>query len=168
MSLELLGAVTIPSVSSRPGLVDAPSLDDVRANKATISPGMRGDPVSYVQRALKLYGVAETGVFESSTEAAVRQFQGDYGLRVDGQVGQKTLVTIDNPSAIEHDKRPAYGDNMVEAFHANRALAPKVAPPADAPRPPQPGSAYAVPLLAGGVGLALVALLVAIFTGRRR
>lgn len=88
---ELLGAE----------LIEAPSLDAVRAGRAVIKRHMRGAPVSYVQRALRLYGVVEDGVFTSDVEAAVRKLQEDYGLSVDGAVGKKTMAVLDNPGAFK-------------------------------------------------------------------
>jgi len=54
--------------------------------------GSSGSEVSGLQDKLKTagYDVGSTGKFDAKTEAAVRQYQKDNGLQVDGKVGQQT------------------------------------------------------------------------------
>lgn len=55
--------------------------------------GSTGDDVKYIQNTLNyIYGpdLKVDGIFGSKTEAAVKQFQEDYGLVVDGIVGIQT------------------------------------------------------------------------------
>lgn len=184
MSLELLGArlgcrsslgenegswSTIPSVNT-PSITEAPTLDAVRAGRETLRRNMRGSAVSFVQRALRLYGVTDDGVFGSDTEAAVRRFQEDYGLvPADGIVGKKTLATIDNPPALKPDAKPV-AEKPSSLFTSSPAPAPLPQGGGTLPAPvapKAPTSSIAVPLLAGGAGLAFIGLLVAIFTGRK-
>ncbi|PSN17657.1 hypothetical protein C7271_16580 [filamentous cyanobacterium CCP5] len=57
------------------------------------NPPMTGEDVRRVQQALArmAYGTIPDGVFGPATEAAVKQFQADNGLVVDGVVGPNTL-----------------------------------------------------------------------------
>lgn len=57
-----------------------------------IREGSRGPEVSQLQAMLKKagYDVGQGGVFDSKTDAAVRKYQQDNGLLVDGIVGQQT------------------------------------------------------------------------------
>ena len=131
--LDLLGADT---------LIDAPSLDAVRAGRAVIKRGMRGEPVSYVQRALRLYDVVEDGVFTSDVENAVRKFQGDYGLSVDGAVGKKTMAVLDNPGAFK-----SVADKPVRREKTPQTSSSSVwsAPSADVPSFPSSSGTSLVP-----------------------
>ncbi len=70
----------------------APSLDDVRAGRATIKRGMAGASVEYVQA---LTSVIADGVFGPGTEDAVKKFQAANGLTADGIVGTQTMMALD-------------------------------------------------------------------------
>jgi hypothetical protein len=56
-----------------------------------IKKGDSGEDVQFIQRALKLKA---DGRFGPITEAAVRKFQGDNGLRIDGIVGPQTQTIL--------------------------------------------------------------------------
>ena len=58
--------------------------------------GMNGADVNVLQSLLTAHGyiVPITGVFSDSTEKAVRKFQEDHGLAVDGVVGPKTWAEL--------------------------------------------------------------------------
>ena len=63
----------------------------------TISPGASGEVVERLQRALRRtpdLGLAVTGSFDSQTETAVKEFQGEVGLAVDGIVGPSTWSAL--------------------------------------------------------------------------
>lgn len=53
--------------------------------------GSRGETVRQIQKALKVY---PDGVFGPMTEEAVRKFQAEKGLKVDGIVGAATLAKL--------------------------------------------------------------------------
>lgn len=60
--------------------------------------GMRGESVERVQRALHaagFYHLSIDGIFGGGTEQAVRSFQRDYKLAVDGLVGRKTFAQLE-------------------------------------------------------------------------
>ena len=65
-------------------------------NTPTLSRGVSGDAVTGLQKGLKKYGTAATdlgpvdGDFGPKTEAAVRQYQEDRDIGVDGIVGDQT------------------------------------------------------------------------------
>jgi peptidoglycan hydrolase-like protein with peptidoglycan-binding domain len=61
------------------------------SGKMTLERGARGDDVKRVQ--VKV-GVSADGKFDATTEAAVRRFQADHGLRPDGIVGPATWAVI--------------------------------------------------------------------------
>ena len=58
--------------------------------------GTKGDTIKAIQQDLKALGykVSTDGVFGKETEAAVKKFQKDNGLQVDGKVGNQTLTEI--------------------------------------------------------------------------
>lgn len=73
-----------------------------REIRTLLRQGSRGNDVKYIQQLLfsKLYNEVGTadGVFGPKTDTAVRQFQRDNGLVVDGIVGPKTLAKLQNYS----------------------------------------------------------------------
>lgn len=87
---------------------DAPSLDDVRAGKATLRLGHRGDAVRRVQ---ELVSVGRTGDFGNTTRGAVASFQRAAGLAPpagqEGTVGKTTLDAMLTQGAV--GKEGAYG-----------------------------------------------------------
>jgi N-acetylmuramoyl-L-alanine amidase len=61
-------------------------------------PFVRGDDVATLQRRLNMLGFhagREDGIFGPQTERALREFQLNFGLAVDGQCGRSTLVGLD-------------------------------------------------------------------------
>ncbi len=75
------------------------TLDQVMAGSRTLGPGATGEPVRRVQQALIDMGYANPatmtmGTFDSETEAAVRRFQRDAGVSIDGTVGGETLGAL--------------------------------------------------------------------------
>ncbi|MFB2838069.1 peptidoglycan-binding domain-containing protein [Floridanema evergladense] len=62
------------------------------SNISILRRGSKGQTVKYLQELLKSagYSVAIDGIFGPATEAAVKKFQKDRGLVVDGIVGPKT------------------------------------------------------------------------------
>lgn len=68
-----------------------------KADAASYKKGSSGSTVSQIQTALKnlgLYSGSVDGIFGSSTEKAVKQFQAQKGLTVDGKVGNATLKAL--------------------------------------------------------------------------
>ncbi len=74
---------------------------DAQANALTI--GMSGDTVKSVQKKLKTLGYLSDadGYYGSGTEAAVRAFQKNNGLSVDGKVGRKTMAKLVSDDAVK-------------------------------------------------------------------
>ena len=66
----------------------------------TLKRGMRGEQVKLLQETLNelpagaALDLKEDGIFGAETEKAVRQFQADHGLTVDGVVGRKTWAAL--------------------------------------------------------------------------
>ncbi|MBQ8906924.1 MAG: peptidoglycan-binding protein [Ruminococcus sp.] len=90
-----------PSGSNQQEETTAPSESEPATEKAecpypaprdNISKGMDGDKVRWVQWCLNDAGfsVNETGVYDDATESAVRSFQEQYAIRIDGIVGPET------------------------------------------------------------------------------
>ena len=73
------------------GVVNAQSIAKAVSDGALFRAGAVGDAVSVVQGIL---GVAQSGSVDSATVAAVRQFQTDAGLTVDGVLGPATLTAL--------------------------------------------------------------------------
>lgn len=64
---------------------------------ATLQNGSRGEDVKVLQTALRdrgYYSGRIDGIFGNQTEYAVRRFQSDHGLLVDGKAGPKTLAAL--------------------------------------------------------------------------
>ena len=64
---------------------------------ATVRSGSRGADVTYLQQRLTALGYkpgTADGIFGSKTLAAVRAFQADHKLAVDGIVGPKTWAAL--------------------------------------------------------------------------
>ena len=64
--------------------------------------GSTGDQVRYVQQILRIFGYLDDvadGNFGNNTLAAVKAYQSDNGLAVDGKAGSKTLTSMKNKGA---------------------------------------------------------------------
>lgn len=80
--------------------------------------GSRGQAVTDLQNTLKaagLYTYTVDGIYGSRTERAVRQFQQQKKLQVDGIAGPKTLAALngvkpDQPQTAKPDSKPSKGD----------------------------------------------------------
>jgi peptidoglycan hydrolase-like protein with peptidoglycan-binding domain len=72
-------------------------LVDCDAGTVLLQSGSAGSGVDRVQRALGAlgYSLAADGNFGPDTDTAVRVFQGDQGLSVDGQIGPNTIGVLD-------------------------------------------------------------------------
>ena len=83
---------------------------DGEAVRMTLRQGCSGAEVKALQRALiELgYGTVGTadGIFGPKTEKAVRQFQEEHGLAVDGIAGEKTLAEIDRITGAGTEPEP--------------------------------------------------------------
>jgi peptidoglycan hydrolase-like protein with peptidoglycan-binding domain len=79
-----------------PGVSVATFSSDQQGNLRLVFPLMRGARVTKLQEDLVKVGIAVTvdGDFGAKTDAAVRRFQSDYGLDVDGIAGQMTLAKL--------------------------------------------------------------------------
>ena len=76
--------------------------------KRILRPGMSGLDVQYVQDRLKeldYYTGASDGQYGSGTEAAVRAFQANNGLKVDGKVGAKTAQVLFSSGALGSEEQ---------------------------------------------------------------
>jgi peptidoglycan hydrolase-like protein with peptidoglycan-binding domain len=78
-------------VRALPSLGEAAKADTV-GNHTLVKRGSRGRDVADLQERLRQAGYepGEDGVYDAKTEAAVRQYQKDNGLKVDGIAGQQT------------------------------------------------------------------------------
>jgi len=82
-----------PSAGPTQGPSQAPQgQTDSLADHSLVKSGSSGSEVSGLQDKLKKagYDVGSSGKFDAKTEAAVRQYQKDNNLKVDGKVGQQT------------------------------------------------------------------------------
>ncbi len=74
-------------------------LGNVADGRATLQEGSRGDGVRLTQQALIDIGALPedhgvTGVYDAATASAVRRFQRDAGLSIDGQIGADTYSAL--------------------------------------------------------------------------
>jgi peptidoglycan hydrolase-like protein with peptidoglycan-binding domain len=86
-----------PDQSSAPSSVDSPSPSSSQdtgsvSDHSLLSSGSSGQEVSDLQQRLSKagYQAGDSGQFDQKTAQAVRQYQKDNGLQVDGKVGQQT------------------------------------------------------------------------------
>ena len=73
------------------------TLEESKYRGAILKPGMTGEPVRTLQQTLKDLGYfigAPSGQFDAPTEQAVKRFQRDNQLVVDGYVGRRTLMML--------------------------------------------------------------------------
>lgn len=73
------------------------TLEESKYRGLGLRPGMSGERVRVLQQTLKELGyftLAPSGQFEAQTEQAVKRFQRDNQLTVDGRVGRRTLMML--------------------------------------------------------------------------
>lgn len=73
------------------------TLEESKARGASIKPGMVGERVRILQQTLKDLGYftgLPSGQFDAPTEQAVKRFQRDNQLAVDGRVGRRTFMML--------------------------------------------------------------------------
>lgn len=123
------------------------------ASPVVLRLGDRGPAVQRLQRAL---GVQDDGAFGPQTDRAVRAFQRDAGLTVDGVVGARTWAELHATEGAKPPAQPTPLDGLAERVQA-------VTAPAAAGLGLLEAARYAVPegaltwIVAGAVGLALIA-----------
>lgn len=80
-----------------------PSLEEARTGHGLIQRGAQGDSVRDVQQRLNQNGadppLAEDGIFGRDTETAVKRFQQENNLTVDGKIGENTAGALSVPTA---------------------------------------------------------------------
>jgi Putative peptidoglycan binding domain/CHAP domain len=80
-----------------------------------VSPQMRGDDVLAVQKALSRLGYSpggHDGVYGPASASAVREFQHDHHLEVDGAVGPKTRAALERAEPGSHPPAPPAGSTV--------------------------------------------------------
>jgi hypothetical protein len=91
---------TTPTTTS----TTAPTLTAAAAGNGLIKKGMKGDSVSAIQRLLNISPA--TGVFDATTEQAVKNYQSSNGLKVDGIVGPETANSMIKGIEIKSTPKP--------------------------------------------------------------
>jgi hypothetical protein len=111
------------------GLILEQSLNDVQSGTAVLQKGSKGDSVKAVQTALMSKGYelpkygADSG-YGDETVAAVKKFQQDNGLNVDGKVGKNTLskmvsvLNLSVPGAVStaYEAGKLFGENVKQTL----------------------------------------------------
>jgi peptidoglycan hydrolase-like protein with peptidoglycan-binding domain len=106
-------AVAQSRIPSRPRIATsgrpAPSLDDAARGNGLVRRGQSGESVRQLQQQLSDAGfpVSVDGKFGAETEAAVRRFQTERGIKVDGLVGPETMGQLRGDKDCRHDARPS-------------------------------------------------------------
>ena len=124
-----------------------------QASPVVLRAGARGEAVRRLQLAL---GVEPDGAFGPETEAAVRIFQGQSGLPVDGIVGARTWAALARRRDAQPIRQPAREDRLAQITKVSAAaggLASAVAAIGDA----LPESTLNI-LVGGGMILGLIAV----------
>lgn len=121
-----------------------PTYEQAKAGTHVFMRGHKGEGVTQLQERLTELGYldaskdpkqAADGIFGGQTEAAVRRFQKDNGLTVDGMAGKNTLGKIDELIAERAKEEPKA---VTEAPAAPVAPKPDEAPQVDTTPPPPP------------------------------
>jgi phage-related protein len=111
------------------GLILEQSLNDVQSGSAVLQKGSKGESVKAVQTALMSKGYelpkygADSG-YGDETVAAVKKFQQDNGLNVDGKVGKNTLskmvsvLNLSVPGAVStaYEAGKLFGENVKQTL----------------------------------------------------
>jgi len=97
----IVGLLFMPTVSAKAGIMDSEfiNFNKLQVYKENLENGDKGLTVAVVQRKLKELGYYDSqidGVYGKGTVWAVKKFQKDYGLSVDGVVGQQTYKKLTN------------------------------------------------------------------------
>jgi|GEM_PF-379875 len=79
-----------------PGIDSAPYSSDQQGDLRLVAPPMQGERVRKLQEDLANVGISVTtdGIFGTETDAAIRKFQAEQGLQVDGIVGFVTQTKL--------------------------------------------------------------------------
>lgn len=109
-SLKKIGLATAITGS----MLALPIASSAHFSQATLKKGMYSDDVVTLQKILKNEGYYKlpkaTGYFGTTTEKAVKAFQKNKGLVVDGLVGPKTKAALQKQDTASHDKMLKQGD----------------------------------------------------------
>jgi N-acetylmuramoyl-L-alanine amidase len=120
-------------------------------------PFLRGDDVATLQRRLNMLGFhagREDGILGPQTERALREFQLNYGIAVDGQCGRATLVGLDQVGSLSDGSAAAVRER--EALRSDpRLLGSRQLYVAADPELARLGAAVARGLLASGARVLL-------------
>jgi hypothetical protein len=102
---------------------DIPTEDSVRTGKSFVTSTMSGELVRKIQQALIDQGYLNitkaTTYFGPKTDAAVRKFQEDKGLKVDGKVGKNTYAALFTQEVTPERKFPEEITNIAPKGLAN-------------------------------------------------
>ncbi|MEQ8279369.1 MAG: peptidoglycan-binding protein [Deltaproteobacteria bacterium] len=132
--------------AAKPDVTVAPEYAQAKAGSHVFMRGHRGEGVKQMQEKLIALGYldpkadpkqAADGIFGSATEAAVRAFQKDQGLKVDGMAGRDTIGKLDSVEPPKADAAPK-GDDTAPRPDADAG--PKIddaAPRPDTGTPPK-------------------------------
>lgn len=110
-----------------------------RASPAVLRTGDRGDAVARLQEAL---GVTADGAFGPGTDAAVRSYQADNGLPVDGVVGERTWRSLTARRGAQPARQPVGTDALVSTVEKGAGLATVAAGGVSAVRQALPDDAF--------------------------
>lgn len=118
----------IPGKGTEPVIVTPTQPAQQTEKRPTLRKGNKNIYVKQVQEKLLALGYSlgicgVDGDFGNATEAAVKKFQKDHGLTVDGVVGAKTYAALDAAQPGEKQEEKKY---TVTARHLNKAQAEEV------------------------------------------
>lgn len=116
-------ALDAQTFSTHPGFADAPSLDDVKAGKASLKRGMAGQAVADMQRRLNAAGLKPPLIVDGKmgpfTETALKKYQEAIGEAPNGVFAANALEKLDADvaSGTQRPMKPYFE----EAVKASRA-----------------------------------------------
>lgn len=113
-----------------------PAFDRIRDGSHVLMRGHTGDTVRAAQEHLIELGIMNPegdrlqqadGIFGGQTEAAVRRFQEQRGLKVDGIIGQETIGALETAAAERAARRPDIPTTLEEREEARTEIVTGVA-----------------------------------------
>ena len=113
--------------SATPQPTTSTSANFFAGNYANMSRGESSSRVKILQQALKSLGLlsgAADGVYGAGTESAVRKFQQNFGLTIDGKAGEKTLRRIESCFHADGTVKPECVSQATQATAAPTTSAP--------------------------------------------
>lgn len=177
LPLSVRGLTITPDALAFTAPVKVPAEGTPRRQLRLKTPPMTGPDVSWLQERLTRAGirVAESGIFDAPTDAAVKAFQEAHDMKVDGVVGPVTRTALEDipvtspvssASATADEPMPAVPQPKAPPRVMPSVVSPPASPPVSPPPVAPPSVAPPAPSAGAGGELAVNMLKGVIAKGR--